>query len=189
MRHTRPLVFWLATTLLLSALPSSAATLADVTMPDRIDAGGNTLVLNGLGLRNKFIVKVYVGGLYLAAKESAPAKILSAESPRRMAFHFLYSVKKQQMCDAFDEGLEANTPKANAEVKKNFTTLCTYLEDIPKGSTMNITFVPGQGIQVEVNGKVKGTLFGKPTADAILATWIGPKPPTEDLKNGVLGGK
>ncbi len=189
MRNTRSLAFLLALTLVSTALPSNAATLADVTMPDRIDAGGNSLVLNGLGLRNKFVIKVYVGGLYLAQKETVPAKILTAESPRRMAFHFLYSVKKQQMCDAFDEGLAANTPKASAEVKKNFETLCGFLEDIPKGNTMSITFVPGQGIQIEVNGKVKGTLFGKPTADALLATWIGPKPPTEDLKNGVLGGK
>lgn len=189
MRHTRSLVSWLALTLLLAALPTYAATLADVTMPDRFDAGGNSLVLNGLGLRSKFVIKVYVGGLYLAQKETVPTKILTAESPRRMAFHFLYSVKKQQMCDAFNEGLEANTPNANAEVKKNFATLCGFLEDIPKGNTMSITFVPGQGIQIEVNGKVKGTLFGKPTADALLATWIGPKPPTEDLKKGVLGGK
>ena len=45
-----------------------------------------------------------------------------------------------------------------------------------------------QGTRVEVNGKVKGTIPAKPTADAILATWIGPNPgPGEDFKQAVLG--
>jgi hypothetical protein len=39
-----------------------------------------------------------------------------------------------------------------------------------------------------VNGKLKGTLLGKATADAILSTWIGPKPgPGDDFKKAVLG--
>ena len=54
---------------------------------------------------------------------------------------------------------------------------------------MTFTYLPGQGTAVEVNGKAKGTPPGKPTADAILATWIGPKPdPGEDFKKALLGG-
>ena len=38
-------------------------------------------------------------------------------------------------------------------------------------------------------GKVKGTVPGKPTSDAILATWIGPKPgPGDDFKKAVEFG-
>ena len=36
------------------------------------------LVLNGLGLREKFVIKVYVGGLYLPAEGSDGARILSS---------------------------------------------------------------------------------------------------------------
>jgi hypothetical protein len=180
----------LLTTLALApAPPASAATLADVTMPDRVDAGGQALVLDGLGLRKKFFVKVYVGGLYLHAKERSPAKVLAADAPRRMAFHFLYGVTAKQMCDAWEEGLADNTPAAAAEVKAGFKTLCGYMEEIPKGHEMVLTYVPGQGTTVEVNGKVKGTIPGKATAEAILATWIGPHPgPGEDFKAAVLGG-
>ena len=42
-----------------------AASLAGVTLPDTAQVAGTTLVLNGLGLRKKFVVKVYVAGLYL----------------------------------------------------------------------------------------------------------------------------
>ena len=69
-----------------------------------------------------------------------------------------------------------------------FQLLCSLMEAIPKGNRLVLTYVPGTGTTVEVNGKAKGTLPGKATADAILATWLGPKPgPGEDFKNAVLG--
>jgi hypothetical protein len=106
-----------------------------------------------------------------------------------MVMHFLYSVSKEQMCDAWKEGLEQNTPKASPDVKKSFTMLCAWMEPIPKGNELVLTYVPGKGTEVQVNGKTKGTVEGKPTSDAILNTWIGPDPaPGADFKKGVLGG-
>jgi len=166
----------------------SAAELAGVTMADKITVNGQPLVLNGLGLRKKFFVKVYVGGLYLQAKMSNPASILASDTSRRMSMHFLYSVSKDQMCEAWDEGLAANVPNASAEVKAGFKTLCSWMEPIPKGNSLVLTYVPGTGTTVEINGKNKGTLPGKATADAIVSTWIGPKPAMgDDFKNAVLG--
>ena len=191
----RKALFVMAAVLCLGALvtpaaPAGAATLAGVTLPDKAEVGGQPLVLNGLGLRKKFFIKVYVGGLYLTAKEHDPARILAADTPRRMTLHFLYSVKAEQMCDAWNEGLADNTPKAPAEVQQGFKTLCSWMEAIPDGHELVLTYLPGQGTTVEVNGKAKGTLPGKPTADAILSTWIGSKPgPGEDFKKAVLGIK
>lgn len=175
--------------LVLVALPAAAGTLAGVTLPDKAEAKGQSLVLNGMGLRKKFVVKVYVAGLYLPQKEKNAQKILSADTPHRMVMHFLYGVSKDQMCEAWNEGLEANTPNASAEVKKGFATLCGWMEPIDKGKQIVMTYVPGEGTHVEVNGKMKGTIPGAATADAILATWIGPKPgPGDDFKKAILGG-
>ena len=170
------------------AIPALALTLAGVNLDDHVTVNGQTLVLNGAGLRKKFFIKVYVGGLYLPAKQANAAAIVAADTPRRQVMHFLYSVSKDQMCDAWNEGLEQNTKNASAEVKNGFKTLCSWMEPIPKGNRLVLTYVPGTGTTVEVNGKAKGTLAGKATADAILATWIGPDPaPGQDFKNGVLG--
>jgi len=170
------------------AIPALALTVAGVNMEDHTTVNGQTLVLNGAGLRKKLFIKVYVGGLYLPAKNSNAAAVMAADAPRRQVMHFLYSVSKGQMCDAWDEGLEDNTKNAAAEVKANFKTLCSWMEPIPKGNRLVLTYVPGSGTTVEINGKAKGTLPGKATADAILATWLGPKPgPGEDFKNAVLG--
>jgi len=171
------------------ALPAAAGTLAGVTLPDKADVDGKSLVLNGMGLRKKFVIKVYVGGLYLAQKEKSAARILGADVPRRMVLHFIYDVSKDQMCEAWQEGLEANTPNASAEVKKNFGTLCNWMDGVGEGQKLVLTYVPGEGTRVEVGGKAKGTLPGKATADAILSTWIGQDPaPGADFKKAVLGG-
>ena len=173
---------------LLLAVPAGAGTLAGATLPDKAEVKGQSLVLNGMGLRKKFVIKVYVAGLYLPQKEKNAQKILSGDTSHRMVMHFLYGVSKDQMCEAWNEGLEANTPNASAEVKKAFTTLCGWMEPIDKGKQIVMTYVPGEGTQVEVNGKVKGTVPGAATADAILATWLGPKPgPGEDFKKALLG--
>jgi Chalcone isomerase-like len=171
------------------ALPAGAGTLAGVTLPDKAEVQGQTLVLNGMGLRKKFVIKVYVGGLYLPQKEKSAAKVLGADAPRRMVLHFIYDVSKEQMCEAWNEGLEQNTPNASAEVKKAFTTLCSWMDGVGKGNRLAMTYLPGEGTTVEINGKAKGTLPGKAVADAILSTWIGPDPaPGEDFKKAVLGG-
>jgi hypothetical protein len=180
--------FILAASLTLAAVTAEAATVAGVNLEDKITVNNQALVLNGSGLRKKFVVKVYVGGLYLPAKQSNAATVIATDGARRMVMHFLYSVTKSQMADAWSEGLEDNTPKASPEVRTAFKTLESWMEDVPKGNRIVLTYVPGIGTTVEVNGKNKGTLGGKAVSDAILNTWIGPDPaPGADFKKGVLG--
>jgi len=178
----------LAAALSLAAFSASAATVAGVTIEDTATAGGQNLVLNGAALRKKLIIKVYVGALYLQSKQANTAAILGADAPRRQVMHFLYDVDKGKMSEAWTDGLADNTPNATAEVKTAFNSLSSWMEDMKEGQRIVLTYVPGTGTTVEVNGKVKGTLAGKATADAILNTWIGPKPgPGGDFKKGVLG--
>lgn len=174
-----------------SALPVEAATLAGVTFPNTVDVGGHTLVLNGLGLRTKWFFKIYVGGLYLPHKTGSPAAILHSNEPREMLSHFLWGVSKHDVCTAWKDGLKDNVPNASHEVHRNFTKLCSWMERLPKGGSMRLTYLPGRGTRVEVNGTLKGTLPGKATADAILSVWIGPDPGPDSgqFKSGLLGGE
>lgn len=41
-------------------------------VPAQLSEGGQALVLNGAGLRTKFVVKVYVAALYAGAKARTP---------------------------------------------------------------------------------------------------------------------
>jgi hypothetical protein len=178
----------LAAALTLAAVSASAVTVAGVNIPDHSTVGTQNLVLNGAGLRKKLFIKVYTGALYLPAKQANAAAILASDTPRRMVMHFVFSVGKDKIAEAWEEGLEDNTPNAPADVKTAFKTLASWMEDIKDGQEIVLTYVPNTGTTVTVNGKDKGTLPGKDVADAILNTWIGPEPgPGEDFKKAVLG--
>ena len=180
----------LAALLALTAVTASAANVGGVNLEDKTTVNNQTLVLNGAGLRKKFVVKVYAAGLYLPVKQSNAATIIATDQPRRMIMHFLYDVTRAQMAEAWSEGLAANTPNASPEVKTAFKTLASWMEDVPKGNRIVVTYVPGIGTSVDVNGRNKGTLGGKAVSDAILNSWIGPKPgPGADFKSAILTGK
>lgn len=172
---------------LLLVFPAAAAELAGVRMDDKTGVKGEELVLNGMGLRKKLFIKVYVAGLYLPAKEKNGDKVLSADTPRRTVMHFLYDVDKGKICGAWDESLAANTPKASGELKAQFGQLCDAMKDMEKGQRMTFTYVPGEGTTVDVRGET-ATFKGKTFADALWASWIGSVPATGDLKDGMLGG-
>ena len=178
----------LALTFLVAASAAQAANVGGVNLADTVTAGGQKLVLNGAGIRKKLFIKVYTGALYLPSKQNSPEFILSADTPRQMIMAFTFDVEKEKIAEAWQEGLQANSPKAAAGVKQAFATLSSWMEDMDKGEKIVLTYVPGVGTNVEVKGKSKGVLPDKAVADAILATWIGPKPgPGEDFKKAVLG--
>ena len=177
----------LAAALTLAAATTDAATVAGVKIEDQMSVNNQTLVLNGAGLRKKLMFKVYTGALYLPSKQSNAAAVIASDAPRRMVMHFLMDVDKGKIAEAWTEGL-VNTPNASPEVKTAFKTLSSWMEDMEDGQRIVMTYVPGTGTTVEVAGKTKGTLGGKAVADAILNTWIGPKPgPGSDFRKAVLG--
>lgn len=168
---------------------SETVTRDGVSLPRRLDLEGHALVLNGTATRKKFIVKVYVAGLYLPAREADADKILGADEPRHLVMQFVHDVDKGKMCNAWNEALANNTPDASAELKGQFETLCGYMEDIKKGEQFAFTYLPGEGTRVQVKGGAKGTIEGKAFADALFKAWIGPKPgPGEGFKKQLLGG-
>ncbi|HYO78280.1 MAG TPA: chalcone isomerase family protein [Thermoanaerobaculia bacterium] len=177
----------LAAALTLAAVNMDAATVAGVKIEDQASVNNQNLVLNGAGLRKKLMFKVYTGALYLPSKQTNAASIIAADAPRRMVMHFLMDVDKGKIAEAWTDGLKDNTPNASPEVKTAFTTLSSWMQDMKEGQRISMTYVPGIGTTVEVAGKSKGTIGGKAFADAILNTWIGPKPgPGADFKKAIL---
>jgi Chalcone isomerase-like len=171
----------------LSAIAVSAASLAGVTLPDSQQVAGKNLVLNGLGLRTKVFVKVYVAGLYLEQKSSDPNAIMKSDTPKRIVMRFLYHPSKSQMADAFNEGFADNAPDAVKSMKSDIDKLNGALDDLKSGDEMVLTYVPGTGTTMAINGKDKVTIAGESFEQALLSIWLGPKPPTADLKKGMLG--
>jgi len=164
----------------------TAGELAGVSMPDQVTVGGKTLQLNGMGLRKKMWVKVYVGGLYLAEKTRDAKQAIEAEGPKKVVMHFLTNkATKKKMDGAWDEGFEANAPEVPKDQVAQFKG---FFGDMKKGDVVEITIVPGEGTHVSLNGTEKGVIGGDTFGKGILKVFIGPTPRPGDFKKGLLGG-
>lgn len=165
---------------------ASAGSLAGVTLPDTATVGGETLTLNGMGLREKLgFLDIYVAGLYFPAKTTDANKIITSDVPKQITMHFVYNVTRDQMVEVFRESLSKN-PKA-ASFKTQMGQLEAGLTDMNKGDQIKIEYVPGVGTNLYLRGSKKATLAGKDFMEAMFSIYIGSNPPTQALKSGLLG--
>ncbi|HZD48327.1 MAG TPA: chalcone isomerase family protein [Silvibacterium sp.] len=186
MRKTLVL-FTIAVFLLASTFNLGAGTLNGVTLPDTIQPRGIPLVLNGMGLRTKYMVKVYVAGLYLQQKSSDADAIIKADAPKRIVMQFLHGTSKSQMADAFNDSFNDNAPDAKAALKADVDRFLGQLDTVHTGDQMVFTYIPGTGTIFVLNGGEKLTVPGLAFAQLLFSVWLGPKPPNPELKKGLLG--
>jgi hypothetical protein len=178
----------IATCVFLSAGLVGAAELSGVTMPDRVSAGGQELVLNGMGLRTKFVFKVYVAGLYLESASGDAEQILASQQVKRIEMHFLYKkVSQNKIAGGWEEGLKANSGDRFDAYREALDRLNGWMEEMVAGDTMIFTAVPGAGLEVIVKDRVKGVIEDEAFARDFWSIWLGPKPPNAGLKTGLLG--
>jgi len=184
-------IFSLIVAFALMALPSAlswAGQLGGVRMPDQATVGGKTLRLNGMGVRKKLWIQVYVAGLYLENPTQEASRVVTTDQVKQVRMHFTTGLAtKSKMDDAWDEGFEANNPQAVGKLRPRIETFKSYFGDMKDGDLVEITYVPDQGTTVAVNGAVKGTIEGKDFSEALMRVWFGDHPPTAPLKQGMLG--
>jgi hypothetical protein len=178
----------LSVVLILVAASVAAMELAGVTMPDTVTVNGSILKLNGMGVRKKLFIKVYVGGLYLAAPSQDAAAIIAADEPKQVVMHFLYSkVSKEKLTEAWRDGFANNSADRLPALRARLDQFCALWPDMRSGERAVITYVPGTGTRLELNGKEVGVIPGADFASALFAVWLGDKPADSGLKAGMLG--
>jgi hypothetical protein len=163
-----------------------AGELAGATLPDTLKSGEITLKLNGLGLRKKAMFKVYVAGLYLESPSKDSEAILAADRAKAIRMHFMRDLTRTQLVDAFREGFEANAKDKTGQ-RTEFDKMLALIPDVKEGETLTFAYLPGRNTTLQVGSKEMGGFAGKRFAEAVFSIWLGPKPPSEDLKKGVLG--
>ncbi len=180
--------------LLLSlALPLQARELAGVFVDDEITASnGEKLILNGMGLREKLWIDVYVGSLYLVNYNNNVADILSLPNALRIQMDFIYKeVSSDKLIKAWREGFEKNQPEDKLKkLQERIDQFYGFFEESAKKSDQYvIDYTPEQGTRVTKNKVLLGTIEGADFKDALLEIWLGNFPADKGLKKGMLGLK
>lgn len=166
---------------------ASAVEIAGVKLEPAVTVNGQSLKLNGYGLRKKLFVKVYIGSLYSGKRLQGAAEAFNDSSDKLIRMNFLHSkVDKEKIIEAFKEGFANNSPEltASAEVKK---FLALFTADFSRGDVVDLTLRADGSVSASHNGKLLGTVASARLAKGVLAIYLGDKPADESLKKGMLG--
>lgn len=177
---------------LLQPLPSMAAELESVRMADAIKLASRDLALNGMGLRSRFGLRVYVAGLYVGKKSSDTTELLLQPGPKRVAIAMKRNVDADTFLEALKDGIAANhNPQQLAALKDRIgklSELILSIKEAKQGDLLDLDFIPESGTQLSVNGKAVGQpIPGDDFFQALLRIWIGEKPVQDGLKTGLIG--
>lgn len=169
-----------------------AAEVGGIKFDDTVRVANQELKLNGAGLRTWAVFKVYAAGLYLPEKKKTASDILAMQGARRIHLVLLRSVNSEELGQAFMDGINANSDKAE---KTKFLSQAVKMGEIfaalpklNKGDTISLDWIPGSGSHVIVNGQRVGEIL--PDAlfyNATLKIWLGEKPVESSLKQSLLG--
>lgn len=180
---------------LLVSLPLQAAELEGVTLEDQVRVDGQPLQLNGIALRTRAVFfKVYVAGLYLPEKTSAPQAAIQGPGPKRIILVMLRDATAEQFVESIDYAMRANNSEAQlAEVQAQVDQLYAMIRAVGQsktGARIVLDYQPSVGgTTLFVDGAAQGRVMaGEPFYRVLLRIWLGEDPVQADLKEALLGG-
>lgn len=175
--------------LLLLGSSAFALSVAGVPVEPAVTLNGQTLPLNGAGLRSKFFIKVYVGALYAERKLPSAAAVFADPGSKLVRMRFIHSkVAKEKILDAFSEGFAKNSPQlAGKSEVREFLSL--FRNDFVEGDIVDLALAGDGTVIASHNGRLLGTVRSAPLARGILGIYFGDEPADKDLKAGMLGGE
>lgn len=159
----------------------------EITLPLKKEIAGLELLLNGTGIRKAtvFKIKVYEAGLYLSKKSKIEDEVISGPLPKHIELHFLREVEAQKLRETWPNSFKDNNTNYS-EVQDRVLTLNNAMKDLKKGDVLSFTFLANHTTQCSINKVLAITIPGEDFQKALLRVWLGPQPPNEDLKSGLL---
>lgn len=177
--------------LMMASLESSKALeIQGVTLDQQVRVCGETLKLNGAGLRAFRILmiplKIYVVAFYAPAPLHTSSMVLDSPGPLQFDFTFLRDVGGDDVSRAwtfqFAESISYTYPAYERE-RDVFIAMFGHL----RSSGVERVRMIGTDTLVYDSGVLKGKIAGRDFQKAFLSLWFGSTPVDTNLKNALLG--
>lgn len=180
--------------LLLSSPHGFAVTdMGGVGFEDKARVGDADLILNGVGLRSMFVIRIYVVGLYLPRRAGDGVQAIAMRGPKRIRLVTLRDVEAARFLEGLMKGLGKNHSATELAALKSrsdlFAERIKSLGHMAKGGTVDLDQLSDGATRLAFNGEPVGEAIpGEDFYRALLKIWLGDKPAQYDLKTGLLGG-
>jgi hypothetical protein len=163
-----------------------ALTIEKVTFSEKVQAGPVALSLhNAALLRYLKVIKAYVAALYLP--DGVKPDLVLSDLPKRLELSYLVSVKGPDFGKWAEPTLERNqTPAELARLRSRIDRINAVYRDVKPGDRYALTYLPGKGTELTLNGAPLVVIEGADFAAAYFGIWLGRKPFDEKLKRDLL---
>lgn len=147
------------------------------------------LVLNGAGVKSRWIFNLYTAGLYIPKKNNNAQQVMDCDCPtvlRIVIVTSLISVSyfHSEVDKWFDEAMEGKTKHLLSRIEQ---FKAAFGESVNKYDDVMMYYTPGIGIEIYKNGKYMDVIKGLDFKQALSKLWLGEKTRSPELKNALLG--
>jgi len=185
-RHT---VTCLLLAVLIVSSPSASlygAEIAGCFFSDVYTADQTKLRLIGVGLLSFWGFKAFTGAFYL--EEGIAINEALSDRAKRIEIEYLRPIRGKDMGPVTDASIAKNV---GWEIYNRLRTQINYhislYEDVQPGDRYTLTYIPGMGTELALNGRSKGIVEGTDFAAAVFSILLGPEPINAALKKQILG--
>jgi hypothetical protein len=147
------------------------------------------LKLRGTGLlRYLGFIKAYVGAFYL--EENCTIDEALADRAKRIEVQYFQAIKGMDFGPATDKSIAKNVdPETFERLRPHIEYHNSLYVDVQPGDRYSLTYIPGRGTELALNGESQGIIEGAEFAAALFAIWIGQKPIDKSFKKQILGSR
>jgi len=167
---------------------TAAATVVDgVKFESKLHAQEVILNLRGSGtLRYMVFIKAYAGAFYLP--EGVMADQALTDVPKRLEVEYFQAISGEDFGPVTNRSIAQNVGSATFEkLRARIAYHNSLYEDVKPGDRYSLTYIPGKGTVLALNGTPKGTIEGADFAAALFSIWLGPNPIDGKFKQALLG--
>lgn len=147
------------------------------------------LTLTGVGLRTRLGAHVYTVASYVqdGTRVKGPADVLAADAVRVLHLVMQRTAQPAEFLGAFRAAVGKSYP--DDKFAKEFAQLAEAVGEnaAAKGDHVTLTYLPGEGVRVQLGKKVDATVKNPAFAQALWEVYLGEKPLDEGLKKGLAG--
>lgn len=162
-------------------------TVRGVSFARKTLARGQLLRLNGVGVNHRRGVAVYVAALYVQRPTSDAEALIRSTDPKRLVLEFVFEQAPREAFVRVFRELFAKGPGASDLEAEIEAFLGAFDADFSAGDKVTFDYVHGRGTLIEVNGTRKATIAGEPFMRAAFRVFLGQDPPSDALRDGLLG--
>lgn len=157
--------------------------------PESLQTQSQSLQLNGYGIRSKWLMNIYIAGLYLKPEHlhASDDWVVYADSPMALRLVVMRNnLNSQRMIWATRESFEQSNGVQPLLQEQLQQLLQLYREDVNKGDIYTLSYTPDKGLQTFKNNQLINTIHSLSFKQAVFNMWFGKQPVQERLKQQLL---